>query len=75
MLNQEPLTTTIAGRGYVLWHQPISEAKIIPEFLPRQLRSIQAVGYSAKLCPIPRCPMDAVPILASYNILLYIQLS
>ena len=39
--------TTIAGRGDVLGHQPISEAKIIPEFLLRQLCSIKAMRYSA----------------------------
>ena len=37
MLNRELLTATIAGHGDVLRHQPISEAKIIPDFLPRQL--------------------------------------
>ena len=40
-------------------------AKIIPEFLPRQLRAIKAMRYSAKPCPIPRCPMEAVFLLAS----------
>ena len=43
----------------------MSEAKIIPEFLPRQLRAIKAIRYIAKPCPIPRFPMEAVFILAS----------
>ena len=63
MLNLELLTATIAGRGDVLRHQPISEAKIIPEFLPRQLRAIKAIRYSTKPCPIPRCPMEAIFLL------------
>ena len=45
-------------------HQPISEVKIIPEFLPRQLRAMKAMSYSAKTCPIPRCRMEAVFLLA-----------
>ena len=63
MLYQELLTATIAGRGDVLRNQPISEAKIIPEFLLRQIRAVKAVGYSAKPCPIPRCSMEAVSLL------------
>ena len=65
MLNQELLAATLAGRGDVLGNQPISEAKIIPEFLPRQLRAIQAMRYSTKPCPIPRFPMEAIFLLAS----------
>ena len=74
MLNQELLTATIAGRGDVLRHQPISEAKIIPEFLLRQLCAIKAMRYSAKPCPIPRCPMEAVFILAASLLLTFEQL-
>ena len=74
MLNQELLTATIAGRGDFLWHQPISEAKIIPEFLPRQLRAIKAMGYSAKPCLVPRCPMEAVFLLAASLLLPVLQL-
>ena len=74
MLNRELLTATIAGRGDVLRHQPISEAKIIPEFLPRQLRAIKAMRYSANPCPIPCCPMEVVFILASCLLLLFEQL-
>ena len=65
MLYRELLNATMAGRGYVLRHQPISEAKIIPEFLPKQLCAIKAMSYSAKPCPIPSCPMEAVFLLAS----------
>ena len=69
MLNQELFTATITVYGDVLRHQPISEANIIPEFLLRQLRAIKAMSYSAKPCPIPRCPMEAVSLLASYLLL------
>ena len=65
MLNRELLTATITGPGDFLRHQPISEAKIIPEFLPRQLRAIKAMRYITKPCPIPRCPMEAVFLLAA----------
>ena len=44
-------TTTIAGCGDVLRHQPISEADIIPEFLLRQLRAVKAARYSAGHAP------------------------
>ena len=60
----ELLTATVAGRGDVLEHQPISEENIIPEFLMRQLRAIKAMRYSAKPCPIPCCPMEAIFLLA-----------
>ena len=63
-----------AGRGDVLRHQPISEAKIIPEFLPGQLRAVKAMGYSANPCPIPHCPVEAVFILATRKLLLSGQL-
>ena len=53
MLNRELLTATIAGRGDVLQHQPISEAKIIPEFLPRQLRDNLRLRYGLLLQDIP----------------------
>ena len=56
MIYQELITATVAGRGDFLGHQPISEANIVLEFLLRQLRSIQAMGYSAKPCPIPSLP-------------------
>ena len=69
MLDRELLARTIAGRGDLLRHQPISEAKIIPEFLPRQLRAIKAMRYSAKPFPIPCCPMEAVFLLASFLLL------
>ena len=71
VLNIEPVTTVIAGHGDVLRHQPISETKIVPEFLLRQLRAIKAVGYSANTCPIPRFPMEAVPLLAACKLFLY----
>ena len=71
MLYRELLTATISGRGDVLGHQPISEAKIIPEFLPRQLRAIKGMMYSAKPCPIPCCPMEAVFLLASCLLLTF----
>ena len=74
MLNQELLTATIAGRGDVLMHQPISEAKIIPEFLPRQLSAFKSVGYNTKPCTIPRCPMEAVFLLAASLLLPVIHL-
>ena len=69
MLYQGLLTATIAGRGDILRYQPISEMRIIPEFLPRQLRAVKAVGYSAKPFPIPRCPMEAVFLLDSFLLL------
>ena len=69
MLYRELLTAPITGRGDVLRHQPISEAKIIPEFFPRQLPAIKAMRYSAKPCPIPRCPMEAVFLLAAFLLL------
>ena len=65
MLYREILTAIIAGRGDFLRHQPISEAEIIPEFLLRQLRAVKAMRYITKPCPIPRCPFDAVFLLAS----------
>ena len=65
MLNQELITTTITGCGDVLRHQPISEAKIILEFLPRQLRAFKAMRYITYRCPIPRCPMEAGFLLAA----------
>ena len=65
MLDRKLLTTTFAGRGYFLRHQPISEAKIILEFFSRQLCAIKMMRYSAKPCPIPCCPIEAVFILAS----------
>ena len=74
MLNQELLTATIAGRGDILRHQPISEAKIILEFLPRQIHAIKGMYYSTKPCPIPRCPMEAVFLLASCLILTFEEL-
>ena len=74
MLYRELITATITGRGDVLGYQPISEAKIIPEFLPRHLRAIKAVRYSAKPCPIPRCSMEAVFLLASCLLLQFIDL-
>ena len=74
MLNLELLTATITGCGDVLRHQPISEAKIIPEFLPRQLHAIKVMRYSANPFPIPRCPMEAVFLLASCLLLLFEQL-
>ena len=74
MLDREPLTTTITGRRDVLRHQPISEAKITPEFLLRQLRAIKAVRYSAKPHRIPCCPMEAVPLLTTCKFLLSSQL-
>ena len=74
MIDQEPLTTTIAGCRDVLRHQPVSEVKIIPEFLPRQLCAVKAVGYLAKTCAIPRFPMEAVPLLASCESLSSIQI-
>ena len=64
MLDLELLSAIIAGRGDVLRHQPVSEAKIIPKFLPRQLRAIKAMRYGANPCPIPRCPMKAVSLPA-----------
>ena len=69
MLYRELLTPTIASHGDVLGHKPISEAKIIPEFLPRKIRAIKAVEYSAKPCPIPCFPMEAVFLLASCLVL------
>ena len=75
MLDQELLTATITGCGDVLRHQPISEAKFIPEFLPRKFRAVKVVGYSAKPCPIPCCPMGEVFLLDSYLLLLFIDLS
>ena len=74
MLYQELLTATITGRGDVLRHQPISEAKIILEFLPRQLRAIKAMRYSAKPCHIHLCSMKAVSILASCLLLPFEEL-
>ena len=55
-------------------NQPISEAKIIPEFLPRKLRAIKAMRYSAKPCPIPSCPMEAVFLLSDFLLLPFKQL-
>ena len=55
-------------------HQPISDAKTIPEFLPIQLRAVETVGYSANPCPIPSFDMEAVPILATFKLLLSSQL-
>ena len=69
MLNQELFTATITVHGDVLRHQPISEAKIILEFLLRQLHAIKAMRYSAKPFPIPCCPMEAVSLLASFVLL------
>ena len=63
MLYRELLTTTIAGHGYVLQHQPISEAKIILEFLLIQLRAIKAIRYSDNTFPIPRFPTVKIFIL------------
>ena len=74
MLNRELLTATVAGRGDVLRHQPISEAKIIPEFLPIQLHVIKAMRYSAKPCPIHRFPMKAIFLLASCLLLPFEEL-
>ena len=75
MLYQKLLTTTITGCGDGLQHQPISEAKIILECLPRQLRTVRAVGYITKPCLIPCCLMEAVSLLASCQIVLPFQLS
>ena len=52
----------------------ISEAKIIPEFLPRQLRAIKEMRYITKPCFIPRCPMKAVFLLAASLLLTFEQL-
>ena len=75
MLNRELITTTTAGRGNVLQHHPISEAKIIPELVPRKIRAIKVVGYRAKTCPIPCYSMEEVPLLAPCLLLLSSQLS
>ena len=74
MLNQEPLTTTITGRGDVLRYQPIYEANIIPEFLPIQLSDIKSVGYSANPCLISRCSWATIFFLSTCNIISPIQL-
>ena len=74
VLDQEILTTTITGRRDVLMYQPISEAKIIPEFLPRQLRSVNAAGYSDKPRTIICCPMEEFNLLVSCELLLSIQI-
>ena len=74
MLYQEPLTATIAGRGDVLGHQPISEAEIIPEFLQSQLRAIKAMRYSTKPYPIRSGPMEAVSPLDSCLLLRFLYL-
>ena len=68
-LMPQDIPATCDGCGDVLWHQPISEVKIIPEFLLRQLHAIKAMRYSAKPCPIPRCQMEAVFLLASCQLL------
>ena len=71
MLYRELLTATIAGRGYVLQHQPISEAKIILEFLLRQLLAIKAMRYSDNTFPIPRFPTVKIFILDLCLLLLF----
>ena len=74
MLDQKLHTSTIIGLGDVLRPQPISEAKIIPEFLPRQLRANKAMGYSTKPCPIPQCHMEAIFLLSASLLLPLVQL-
>ena len=74
MLNQELLTATITSRGDVLRHQPISEAMIIPDFLPRQLCAIKAMWYGANPCPITLYPVEAVFLLLTSLLLSLEQL-
>ena len=74
MIYRELLTATVTSRGDVLRHQPISEAKIIPELLPRQLSDIKAMRYSAKPCPIPHFPMEAVFLLHPCMLLPFVEL-
>ena len=65
MLYRGTITTTIAGCGDVLQYQPIYEAKIITEFLPRKLCAIKAVVYSANPLPITNLTMEAVTLLST----------
>ena len=74
MLDREILTKTIAGCRDVLRHQTIYWVKIIPKFIPRQLRAVKAMGYSAKPRPIPHLHMEAVTLLNSCDLHLYSQL-
>ena len=74
MLNQELLIATIADRRDVLRHNQISDAEVIPELPPRQLCVIKLVSYSANTLPITCFYMEAVNLLASRQLLLYIQI-
>ena len=55
-------------------HQPLSEAEVLPELLPIHIRAVKMMSYSAKPRPIPSCPMEAFPLLASCQLLLSIQI-
>ena len=74
MINREILTVTITVRGDVLRHQTVSKAKIIQEFLKRELHAVDKMGYGAKICPIPCCSLEALPIFYYHQLLLSIQL-
>ena len=74
MLNQELLTSTIAGCMDVLRHQPVSKANIILEFLLRHIRDVMAMDYRANICPVSSCAMEELALLDYHQIISSIRL-